>query len=1084
MVEKTESTQNVKIKGIKKSKMNIFQAKFDMFNKIITNTTLSIQKYKMLNIYNSNDINNCFDILSKLNENLNSYKKFLKNKTKTSDDIIISKLQDINNELSILFKNYGTQNLEDLLIVCFGQDYINNTKINTCPKYELLKLYAHPISYKVINWTNSTSKPSKTGKKNNIIEDFVILENSSNLDCFDLMNASTIFISQVFGVKIIFQNVDQKKAIICHALIDSVLLNSINSVFIDDKLSDINLNIPDDTQFHNDTFNRYVEMITLKDLLIYDYKDIYEKFVGCLNQILLIKQKNIDQVVKDFLSEDIFNQRKTILLLILSKDYVENHYLAYLLYDLLSNDTNGVIDTRDQTLILDSFTWAAKKYFKFAMKQTLEYSYNLNNDNNTIPLEQQICLLKTTDLIKEKAMVKLKEVNAKSDDTGSKARQYLEGLLKIPFNIYKNEPILNVSDNILQLFKNIGDDLRAFPAYSTLSFDKITIVEVQNFIIKYKNQINENVYLHILQKVKNYISHEKRPEIIKLIEQINQFVKSNNYSHSKIPHSGKKIDHMKNSINELIQFYIEDPNVIGFIASLTNTSHSFNKYIKITKHMELINNQKTVIRKYISNMEMTLNDSVYGHDFAKNQVKRLIGQWINGKSSGYCLGFEGPPGVGKTTLAKKGIGNCLIDDNGVSRPFGFIAIGGSANGSTLDGHNYTYVGSTWGRIVDILIESKCMNPIIFIDELDKISKTEHGKEIIGILTHLTDSTQNDAFNDKYFSGIDLDLSKVLIIFSYNDPDQIDRILLDRIHRIKFKQLALIEKITICNNYLLPQIYEDMGLQNQVVIVDDVLEFIIENYTIEPGVRKLKEILYEIIGEINLNILYNTDYIEIPIKITKEEVQFLYLPERTKIMKKLIHKENSIGLITGLWANGIGMGGILPIEAKFYPTKTFLDFKLTGMQGDVMKESMAVAKTLAWSHLTTSIATELIKKISKTQNQGIHIHVPEGATPKDGPSAGTAITVVLYSLFTGINIKHNVAITGEMCLQGKVTAIGGLHLKILGGIKAGVTEFLFPKENEPDFIKFMEKEENKLISQGIVFHMIETIQDALALVLEN
>ena len=152
------------------------------------------------------------------------------------------------------------------------------------------------------------------------------------------------------------------------------------------------------------------------------------------------------------------------------------------------------------------------------------------------------------------------------------------------------------------------------------------------------------------------------------------------------------------------------------------------------------------------------------------------------------FGFEGPPGVGKT-LAKKGIASCLKDNEGSSRPFAFIAVGGSSNASTLDGHNYTYVGSTWGRIVDILMETKCMNPIIFIDELDKVSRTEHGKEIIGILTHLIDPTQNDSFQDKYFTGIDLDLSKALFVFSYNDVDSIDRILLDRIHRVKFDHLT-------------------------------------------------------------------------------------------------------------------------------------------------------------------------------------------------------------------------------------------------------------------------------------------------------
>ena len=164
------------------------------------------------------------------------------------------------------------------------------------------------------------------------------------------------------------------------------------------------------------------------------------------------------------------------------------------------------------------------------------------------------------------------------------------------------------------------------------------------------------------------------------------------------------------------------------------------------------------------------------------------------------MGFEGPPGVGKTSLAKYGLSNCLKDDDGNSRPFAFIAIGGSSNGSTLEGHNYTYVGSTWGRIVDILMETKCMNPIIFIDEIDKVSRTESGREIISILTHLVDPTQNDKFQDKYFSNIDLDLSRALFVFSYNDVELIDRILLDRIHRIKFDNLTLEDKLVICNDY--------------------------------------------------------------------------------------------------------------------------------------------------------------------------------------------------------------------------------------------------------------------------------------------
>ena len=373
------------------------------------------------------------------------------------------------------------------------------------------------------------------------------------------------------------------------------------------------------------------------------------------------------------------------------------------------------------------------------------------------------------------------------------------------------------------------------------------------------------------------------------------------------------------------------------------------------------------------------------------------------------------------------------------------------------------------------METKCMNPIIFIDELDKVSKTEHGKEIIGILTHLIDQTQNDEFQDKYFNGIDLDLSKALFIFSYNDVDSIDKILLDRIHRIKFDHLSLEDKLVITNKHLLPEIYKNMGLEGVIAISDEVIEYIVEEYTCEPGVRKLKQMLFDIIGEINLAILRdNESNYEIPIHITCDDIKYKYLKDRHEIKAKKIHTESSVGLITGLWANSQGRGGVLPIEARFHPSGSFLDMKLTGMQGDVMKESMSVAKTLAWSMLTKDKKTELKEELS----QGIHIHVPEGATPKDGPSAGTAITLVLYSLFSNRKIRSDVAITGEMCLQGKVTAIGGLDLKILGGIRAGVKRFLFPKENEKDFKDFMEKYGKKDIVKDIEFFPIETIEEAL------
>ena len=1040
---------------------------------LINKTLLSSQKYKLYDILGPNELNITVNTLE------NIYFELEEINEKNS-----SKIQSIEDDIISVIKNFGTDSLEDLIILLNGEDYINTIKNSVFKdKYDVIKKFVHPINFKIIlGKTNNEDNNKKPIQKNKIIDENMICENGLNLECFDLCRTSKTFQTKVYGIKIVVHNYSLNKSYIISCLVDDVILSCLDYKFIKNKINLLNTHCTPETNCNNIYWNKYITSLTLKDILVYNENELLHKYEGIINQLNLYKQKSISQLVKEFINNDLYSQRSTLINLLIKNNDNECQYLAYLLYDLLSNENNGNIDTFEQTLLYDSLPWNIKRNFREAMKQTIQYTNNLYNfDNNKIPLEQQICLLKADDSVKEKAILKLKEIKAKSEDSGSKARQYLDGLLKIPFGIVKEEEILLIKKESLKIFSNLIKKLNEI-AVQDIEFKNFTNYEMNILINNIESNTIPNLLKDNLKVFQSKIVSFKKDQLVKVINYIN-----NDSNYDKILISGKKNTDL---IKSLLDFSNKNYNDINLFINIFNEFQLYEKSSNPIKLIDNINHDIISIKKsiqntckYITDVKSTLDTAVFGHDKAKRQLERIIGQWINGEKSGYCFGFEGPPGVGKTSLAKKGIANCLKDQNGNSRPFSFIAIGGSSNGSTLEGHNYTYVGSTWGRIVDILIETNCMNPIIFIDELDKISKTEHGKEIIGILTHLIDTTQNDSFQDKYFSGIDLDLSKALFIFSYNDVDNIDRILLDRIHRIKFKHLTLEEKKTITKNYLLKELFEKMGLENTIIFNDNIIEFLITTYTNEPGVRKLKELLFEIISEINLDLLNITENkYNIPYEVTVEDIKNKFLKERQEIRVKKINNENKVGVINGLWANGVGQGGLLNIESRFIPSATFLDLKLTGMQGDVMKESMSVSKSVAWSLLNENQQKNYLKNSEKNKNYGLHIHVPEGATPKDGPSAGVAITMVIYSLLTNRIIDKDFAMTGEICLQGDVTAIGGLDLKILGGIKAGASKFIYPKENNKDYQEFISNLTDISIIEGIKFYEVSNIKEVIELIL--
>jgi ATP-dependent Lon protease len=253
-------------------------------------------------------------------------------------------------------------------------------------------------------------------------------------------------------------------------------------------------------------------------------------------------------------------------------------------------------------------------------------------------------------------------------------------------------------------------------------------------------------------------------------------------------------------------------------------------------------------RNYIQDTLHNMDKAIYGHTDAKSHVLQVIGKWIrNPHSMGNVLAIQGPMGNGKTTLIKNGIAKSL------NRPFEFVALGGASDSAFFEGHSYTYEGSRWGRIVDILHKCESMNPIICFDELDKVSDTPKGEEIINMLIHMTDSSQNTKFQDHYYPGIDIDLSKVLFIFSFNDESKINRILKDRMYVIRTKGFETKDKLQIAHNYLLPDIYELFDYtKDDITFTDDILTEIISKYTVgEEGVRNLKRCLESIISTLNI-----------------------------------------------------------------------------------------------------------------------------------------------------------------------------------------------------------------------------------------
>jgi len=368
-------------------------------------------------------------------------------------------------------------------------------------------------------------------------------------------------------------------------------------------------------------------------------------------------------------------------------------------------------------------------------------------------------------------------------------------------------------------------------------------------IIKNKNMLNDYNYFVKLES-------EEQKCIIKKIKEINNITKIDRPYRLSLIESSIPAIFKVTAMKKMAILNNMEPGS-GEYCKIKNWVDTFMQipFGKTDKLPICIGDGIDKCHEFMENAQKTLDNAVYGLNDAKMQIMQILGQLImNPSSTGTAIAIHGPPGSGKTSLVKEGISKIL------NRPFAFIALGGATDSSFLEGHSYTYEGSTWGKIVQILIDSKSMNPVIYFDELDKISDTPKGEEIASILTHLTDTSQNSQFHDKYFSEIDFDLSQCIFIFSYNDESKVNPILKDRMYRINTLGYDMKQKTIICNQYLLPKIRKQVAFDDGMVIIpDNTIKYIIENYCLnESGVRNLKRCMEIIHTKLNLFRLMKPD----------------------------------------------------------------------------------------------------------------------------------------------------------------------------------------------------------------------------------
>lgn len=466
--------------------------------------------------------------------------------------------------------------------------------------------------------------------------------------------------------------------------------------------------------------------------------------------------------------------------------------------------------------------------------------------------------------------------------------------------------------------------------------------------------------------------------------------------------------------------------------------------------------QKTEDNEDLDNVRKVLDEDHYGLDKVKKRIiEYLAVKKMTGTLKAPILCFYGPPGCGKTSLGRS-IARAL------GRKFFKASLGGISDEAEIRGHRRTYVGSMPGRIIQGMSKAGTCNPVFLLDEIDKIGGSNYRGDPSSAMLEVLDPEQNFAFNDNYLEE-PYDLSNVLFICTANNLDNIPGPLLDRLELIEVPSYTEIEKIKIAQNFLVPKQMKLNGLkEGDIAFSENSIKELIEHYSMEAGVRHLERLTASVCRKAVVELLDHPDT-QKPIQVEPELVKKYLGAEVFEGSKK--EKENQIGVVTGLAYTEAG-GDILPMEVTYFPGKGGL--VLTGKLGEVMKESCQIALDYVRANSKRYLIDDDI-----FQKNDIHVHFPEGAVPKDGPSAGVAITTALISALTHTPVNANVAMTGEVTLRGKALPIGGLREKSLAAMRSGIKEILVPIDNKKDVAELPEE-----VKKGLKITFMKCVDDAL------